>query len=228
MVLGDDNAQPTPAELEQNEGAGARGDAGRRRRRIDFAAIRSGALREDRRAHRAGGRSGEVRRHLRDAHAQRRHGDIAAIDEAVPHRPGSEHPGRNLAPEGRGQAAMGQMPQSSRNRQARARRASTSAPTHTPIRVVQLLVCVHSALGARRRRRQAGGALKDPATARAHPQGNETPSSEWDNEWQEIPGPEAILVASVQIPSCCLFRARPSREIAKSGRRTRSTRSSTS
>ena len=28
----------------------------------------------------------------------------------------------------------------------------------------------------------------------------ETPSTEWDNEWQEIAGPEAILVSVVQNP----------------------------
>ena len=27
-----------------------------------------------------------------------------------------------------------------------------------------------------------------------------TPSTDWDNEWQEIPGPESILIGVVQNP----------------------------
>ena len=36
--------------------------------------------------------------------------------------------------------------------------------------------------------------LKDPAQRARIRKDMETPSSQWDNEWQEIPGPEAILV----------------------------------
>ena len=42
--------------------------------------------------------------------------------------------------------------------------------------------------------------LKDPATrARIRKEMN-TPSSEWDNEWDGVPGPEAILIGQVQNP----------------------------
>ena len=40
--------------------------------------------------------------------------------------------------------------------------------------------------------------LKDPATRARIKQDMRTPSKDWDNEWQEIPGPEAILIGAVQ------------------------------
>jgi dihydroorotase/N-acyl-D-amino-acid deacylase len=43
--------------------------------------------------------------------------------------------------------------------------------------------------------------LKDAETRRRIIQDMETPSTAWDNEWQEIPGPEAVLIGVVQNPS---------------------------
>ena len=43
--------------------------------------------------------------------------------------------------------------------------------------------------------------LKDPATRARIRKDLETPSKEWDNEWQEIPGPEAVVLCSVHNPS---------------------------
>jgi len=40
--------------------------------------------------------------------------------------------------------------------------------------------------------------LKDPATRARIRQDMLTPSSAWDNEWQEIPGPEAVQISVVQ------------------------------
>ena len=42
--------------------------------------------------------------------------------------------------------------------------------------------------------------LKDPATRARIRKEMETPAQNWDNEWQEIAGPEGILIASVQNP----------------------------
>jgi len=42
--------------------------------------------------------------------------------------------------------------------------------------------------------------LRDPATRARIRKEMETPSSAWDNEWQEIPGPEAVLLCSVHAP----------------------------
>ncbi|HET9400298.1 MAG TPA: D-aminoacylase [Candidatus Acidoferrales bacterium] len=40
--------------------------------------------------------------------------------------------------------------------------------------------------------------LRDPAMRQRIKQDMRTPSKEWDNEWQEIPGPESILISAVQ------------------------------
>jgi N-acyl-D-aspartate/D-glutamate deacylase len=42
--------------------------------------------------------------------------------------------------------------------------------------------------------------LRDPDTRARIRRDMETPSHEWDNEWQEIPGPEAVMVSVVQNP----------------------------
>ena len=42
-----------------------------------------------------------------------------------------------------------------------------------------------------------------------------TPSSEWDNEWDEIPGPEAILIGVVQNPKLLPLQGKRLSEIAK-------------
>jgi dihydroorotase/N-acyl-D-amino-acid deacylase len=43
--------------------------------------------------------------------------------------------------------------------------------------------------------------LRDPAMRARIRKDMETPSSAWDNEWHEIPGPEAILLCSLQAPA---------------------------
>lgn len=43
----------------------------------------------------------------------------------------------------------------------------------------------------------------------------ETPSSEWDNEWQEIPGPEAVLLCVVHNPALRPLQGKSLAEIAE-------------
>lgn len=43
----------------------------------------------------------------------------------------------------------------------------------------------------------------------------ETPGGDWDNEWQEVPGPEAIMVAVVQNPKLLPLQGKTIAEIAK-------------
>ena len=57
--------------------------------------------------------------------------------------------------------------------------------------------------------------LKDPAMRARMGKDMQTPSNEWDNEWQEIPGPEAILVCVVQNPKLLPLHGRTIAEIAK-------------
>jgi dihydroorotase/N-acyl-D-amino-acid deacylase len=56
--------------------------------------------------------------------------------------------------------------------------------------------------------------LKDPATRARIRQELVTPSTDWDNEWQEIAGPEAILVAVVQNPELIPLQGKRLSEVA--------------
>ena len=57
--------------------------------------------------------------------------------------------------------------------------------------------------------------LKDPALRARIRKEMETPSTDWDNEWQEIAGPEAILVSVVQNPQLLPLQGKTIAEIAK-------------
>jgi dihydroorotase/N-acyl-D-amino-acid deacylase len=57
--------------------------------------------------------------------------------------------------------------------------------------------------------------LKDPATRARIRKDMETPSTKWDNEWDEIPGPEAILVCVAQNPKLVPLEGKTIAEIAK-------------
>jgi N-acyl-D-amino-acid deacylase len=57
--------------------------------------------------------------------------------------------------------------------------------------------------------------LKDPAIRARIRKEMETPSDDWDNEWQEIAGPEAILVSVVQNPQLLPLQGKNIAEIAK-------------
>ncbi|MFY9979257.1 MAG: D-aminoacylase [Candidatus Sulfotelmatobacter sp.] len=57
--------------------------------------------------------------------------------------------------------------------------------------------------------------LKDPATRARIRKDMLTPSRAWDNEWQEIPGPQAIMVGVVQNPKLLPLQGKRLSEIAK-------------
>jgi N-acyl-D-amino-acid deacylase len=57
--------------------------------------------------------------------------------------------------------------------------------------------------------------LKDPATRERIRKDMLTPSKEWDNEWQEIPGPDAIMIGIVQNPKMLRLQGKRLSEIAK-------------
>jgi N-acyl-D-amino-acid deacylase len=57
--------------------------------------------------------------------------------------------------------------------------------------------------------------LKDPAMRARIRKDMLTPSKDWDNEWQEIPGPEAILISVVQNPQLLPLQGKRLSEIAK-------------
>jgi len=57
--------------------------------------------------------------------------------------------------------------------------------------------------------------LKDPATRARIRQDMLNPKGDWDNEWQEIPGPEAIQIAVVQNPELVPLQGKRLSEVAK-------------
>ncbi len=56
--------------------------------------------------------------------------------------------------------------------------------------------------------------LKDPATRARIRKDMLTPGGDWDNEWQEIPGPQAVLIAVVQNPELRPLQGKRLSEIA--------------
>ncbi|MFZ0859243.1 MAG: D-aminoacylase [Candidatus Sulfotelmatobacter sp.] len=57
--------------------------------------------------------------------------------------------------------------------------------------------------------------LKDPATREKIRKDMLTASKDWDNEWQEIPGPDAIMIGAVENPNLVALQGKRLSEIAK-------------
>ncbi len=57
--------------------------------------------------------------------------------------------------------------------------------------------------------------LKDPAMRARIRKDLMTPSKDWDNEWQEIPGPESVLIEVVQNPKLLPLQGKSLAEVAK-------------
>jgi dihydroorotase/N-acyl-D-amino-acid deacylase len=57
--------------------------------------------------------------------------------------------------------------------------------------------------------------LKDPVTRERIRKDMLTPSRDWDNEWQEIPGPEAIMIGAVENPDLLPLEGKRLSEVAK-------------
>ncbi len=57
--------------------------------------------------------------------------------------------------------------------------------------------------------------LKDPAMRARIRKDMLTPSKDWDNEWQEIPGPDAIMIGAVENPKLLPLEGKRLSEIAK-------------
>jgi N-acyl-D-amino-acid deacylase len=60
-----------------------------------------------------------------------------------------------------------------------------------------------------------GERLKDPVTRARIRKDLETPSNDWDNEWLEIPGPDAIMIGAVDNPALIPMQGKRLSEIAK-------------
>jgi dihydroorotase/N-acyl-D-amino-acid deacylase len=56
--------------------------------------------------------------------------------------------------------------------------------------------------------------LKDPQTRKRIRKDMETPSADWENEWQHIPGPESILICVVQEPKLMSLQGKTLAQVA--------------
>jgi N-acyl-D-amino-acid deacylase len=61
--------------------------------------------------------------------------------------------------------------------------------------------------------------LKDPPTRQRIRRDMLTPSKAWDNEWQEIPGPEAVMICVVQNPKLLPLQGKRLSDVAKMWRK---------
>jgi N-acyl-D-amino-acid deacylase len=57
--------------------------------------------------------------------------------------------------------------------------------------------------------------LRDPAVRRRIRREMLTPGGDWDNEWQEIPGPEAVIIGVVQNPALVSYQGKTLAQVAK-------------
>jgi dihydroorotase/N-acyl-D-amino-acid deacylase len=57
--------------------------------------------------------------------------------------------------------------------------------------------------------------MKDPETRARIRKALETPATDWDNEWQEIPGPEAVVICTVHNPALQPLVGKTLADIAK-------------
>jgi N-acyl-D-amino-acid deacylase len=57
--------------------------------------------------------------------------------------------------------------------------------------------------------------LKDPATRARIRKDMETPSTDWDNEWQEISGPQDVMISVVENPELKKFQGKRLSDVAK-------------
>ena len=152
MVLGDeDRAAHARASLTANEGTGAR-------RRCDDGAMGVSTSLQYAPAPYAkteelialAGEAAQVRRHLRHPHAQRRRRRYGGARRSDSHRARGAHSGRDLAPQGRRQAATGAACRRSSRKieQARAIGVDIAADTYAYPAWFNDLLGIHPAVGA--------------------------------------------------------------------------------
>jgi N-acyl-D-amino-acid deacylase len=216
MVLGDDKVQPTPAQLEQMKALvrdAMRDGAVGVSTSLQYAPAPYASTEElIALAGEASKFGGVYATHMRSEGSA----ITAAIDEAI--RIGREG---NIPVEiwhlkAAGKPQWGQMPQIvAQIEKARASGVDISANTYAyPAWFNSFSAFIppwaHDGGDARLVER-----LKDPALRARIRKEMETPSTEWDNEWQEIAGPEAILVSVVQNQQLLPLQGKTIAEIAK-------------
>jgi N-acyl-D-amino-acid deacylase len=216
MVLGDDNVQPTPAQLEQMKSLvrdamhdGAVGVS----TSLQYAPAPYATTEElIALAAEASKFGGVYATHMRSEGTA----ITAAIDEATRIGREAHIPVEIWHLKAAGKPQWGQMPQIvAQIEKARASGVDISANTYAyPAWFNSFSAFIppwaHDGGDAKMVER-----LKDPAQRARIRKDMETPSTEWDNEWHEIPGPEAILVSVVQNQQLLPLQGKTVAEIAK-------------
>jgi N-acyl-D-amino-acid deacylase len=216
IVLGDDNVQPTPAQLERmkeqvrqamREGAVGVSTA------LEYAPAPYAKTEElIALANEASKFGGIYATHLRDES----NSVLVAIDEALRIGREAHIPVEIWHLKVAGKQNWGRMPEVvAKINAARAQGIDVSANTYAyPAWFNDLSAFVpqwaHDGGAAKLVER-----LKDPAARVRMRKDMETPSMEWDNEWLEIPGPESVLIGVVQNPKLLPLQGKTLAEIAK-------------
>jgi len=216
MVLGDDKVQPTPAQLEQMKS-------------LVRDAMRDGAVGVSTSLQYAPAPYASTEELIALAGEASRFGGVyathmrsegsaitAAIDEAVRIGREARIPVEIWHLKAAGKPQWGQMPQIvAQIERARASGIDISANTYAyPAWFNSFSAFIppwaHDGGDAKMVER-----LKDPALRARIRKEMQTPSTDWDNEWQEIAGPEAILVSVVQNPQLLPLQGKTVAEIAR-------------
>jgi len=216
MVLGDDNKQPTPEQLEQmkalvrdamKDGAVGVSTA------LEYAPAPYARTEELIALATEGGKFGGIySTHMRNESDS----VLEAIDEALRIGREAHVPVEIWHIKVAGKNNWGRMPEVvAKINAARAGGADVSADTYAYTAWFNDLSAFVPAWA------HDGGAaklverLKDPATRERIRKDMLTSSKDWDNEWQEIPGPEAIMIGVVQNPNLLPLEGKRISEIAK-------------
>ncbi|HEY4679453.1 MAG TPA: D-aminoacylase [Candidatus Angelobacter sp.] len=216
MVLGDDNLQPTPAQLEQMKALvrdAMRDGAVGVSTSLQYAPAPYATTEELIALAAEAAKSGGIyATHMRSEGSA----ITAAIDEAIRIGREAKIPVEIWHIKAAGKPQWGQMPQIvAQVEKARASGVDISANTYAyPAWFNSFSAFIppwaHDGGDAKLVER-----LKDPALRARIRKEMETPSNDWDNEWQEIAGPEAILVSVVQNPQLLPLQGKSIAEIAK-------------
>jgi dihydroorotase/N-acyl-D-amino-acid deacylase len=216
MVLGDDNKQPTPQQLEQMKGLvrkamqdGAVGVS----TALEYAPAPYAKTEELIALAAEGGKFGGIySTHMRDES----NSVLEAIDEALRIGREAHVPVEIWHLKVAGKNNWGRMPEVvAKINAARASGADVTADTYAYTAWFNDFSAFVPAWA------HDGGAaklverLKDPATRERIRKDMLTPSNDWDNEWQEIPGPEAVMIGVVQNTKMLPLQGKRLSEIAK-------------
>ncbi len=216
MVLGDDDKQPTPAQLEQmkalvrdamQDGAVGLSTA------LEYAPAPYAKTEElVALATEAGKFGGIYSTHMRDES----NAVLAAIDEALRIGREAHVPVEIWHIKVAGKKNWGRMPEVvAKINSARAAGADVSADTYAYTAWDNDFSAFIPPWAHDGGTERLVARLKDPATRDRIRHDMLTPSDTWDNEWQEIPGPDAILITDVGNPQLRPLQGKRLSEIAK-------------